>query len=100
MVNNDRTFGVPRSDKWPEVEQAFKKAHPTCAVCGSKKSLNVHHIKPFHLNQELELDPTNLITLCRPHHLLCGHLMEWASWNITVKDDAQHWKERILSRPK
>ena len=39
----------------------------------------MHHIKPFHLYPQLELDPNNLITLCRSKywrfdcHLAVGH---------------------------
>ena len=29
----------------------------------AKKKLNVHHVKPFHLYPQLELDENNLITV-------------------------------------
>ena len=39
----------------------------------------------------MELDPTNLITLCeikgREHHLLLGHLDDWESYNVNVRRD-------------
>lgn len=68
--------GAKRSSKWPTLEKHFLEAHPTCAACGSKKRLNVHHCKPFHLDPTLELDPNNLITLCmstKECHLHLGH---------------------------
>jgi 5-methylcytosine-specific restriction enzyme A len=73
-----RDIGVDakRSSKWPTVEKHFKETHPTCAACGSKNRLNVHHCKPFHLDPALELDPNNLITLCmdtKECHLHIGH---------------------------
>lgn len=65
-----------RSDKWPTVEKHFLETHPTCAACGGKDRLNVHHVKPFHLDPANELDPNNLITLCmgeKECHLHIGH---------------------------
>ena len=72
----DVGISAKRSGKWPTVEKHFLEAHPTCEACGSKKRLNVHHCKPFHLDPELELDPNNLITLCmdtKECHLHLGH---------------------------
>lgn len=68
--------GAKRSSKWPTLEKHFLAANPTCAACGSKNRLNVHHCKPFHLDPALELDPNNLITLCmdtKECHLYLGH---------------------------
>lgn len=43
-----------------------------CVRCGAKKdgrrSLHVHHIKPWAGNAELRFDPANVITLCRGCH--------------------------------
>ncbi|GCE16544.1 HNH endonuclease [Dictyobacter kobayashii] len=87
-------------------------------VCGHRgKGLQVHHIKPFHLYPELELDPNNLITLCeirgRTHHLLIGHLDDWESYNIRVRADTKRyahqnaitikanptWQKEVVQRP-
>jgi 5-methylcytosine-specific restriction enzyme A len=68
--------GAKRSTHWPTLEKHFLEEHPTCAACGSKKRLNVHHCMPFHLDPKLELDPNNLITLCmdsKECHLHLGH---------------------------
>lgn len=48
-----------RSPEWPHVREEFLKACPACAACGGTEDLNVHHIQPFHLHPELELDPAN-----------------------------------------
>jgi hypothetical protein len=61
--------------------------------------LNVHHKMPFHIDQSLELNPQNLITLCRPHHYLAGHLMNWSSYNPQVVVDSANWLAKINSRP-
>lgn len=68
--------GVKRSSHWPTLEKHFLEEYSTCAACGSKKRLNVHHCMPFHLDPKLELDPNNLITLCmdtKECHLHLGH---------------------------
>jgi 5-methylcytosine-specific restriction protein A len=83
--------GAKRSSKWPTVEKHFRETHPTCAACGSKKRLNIHHCKPFHMFPELELDPNNLITLCmdtKECHYQIGHLSHWHGYNPNVRQDA------------
>jgi predicted secreted acid phosphatase len=50
--------------------------------------VEVHHIFPVHLVPGLELVPTNLITLCRPHHFELGHHKDWADYNPDVRHDA------------
>ncbi len=89
---------TPRSPHWPAVEHAHLKLQPTCQVCGDKENLQVHHEKPFHLFPALELVDSNLITLCQPHHLLVGHLMRWAAWNPTVRQDVAAWRVKIAAR--
>jgi hypothetical protein len=93
--------GVVRSPHWPAVRESFLKVHPTCAACGGKIGLNVHHIKPYYLFPKLELVESNLITLCEQygHHLLFGHLMNWGSWNPLVVSDAAGWLKKVNNRP-
>lgn len=99
----DREFGAVRSSKWPQVRDAHIKQHPLCEVCGTKGTLlngcEVHHIRPFHLDKTLELQPENLFTLCRVHHFWWGHLGKWASHNSDVAEDAMIWKNKIKARP-
>lgn len=66
-------FEGPRSVEWHSVRNRFVAEHPVCEACGSTDQLNVHHVEPFHTNPELELQPSNLITLCREHHFRVGH---------------------------
>lgn len=81
-----------RSPRWDDVRDDHVKKHPTCAACGSTTRLQVHHIKPFHLFRELELDPTNLLTLCEQGdtrcHLRVGHHGSWKKYNENVVQDA------------
>ena len=72
-----------------------------CRGCGTKKHLQVHHKKPFHLHPELELDPKNLITLCMDVwrcHIELGHSGDWKAYNPHVEDDADLRIERIQTR--
>jgi len=97
-------FGIlryaTRSPKWSKVRKEFLKTNQICAACGTDKDLEVHHIVPVHINADLELDPSNLITLCsRPCHLLIGHLMDFKSWNPHVVSDAVFINLKIQQRP-
>jgi 5-methylcytosine-specific restriction endonuclease McrA len=99
--NRFRDVGVSakRSDKWPTVEHHFRAEHSTCAACGGKHRLNVHHVMPFHLDPSKELDPTNLITLCmgeKECHLHIGHGGSFKQYNPNVRKDAAE----ALAHPK
>ena len=90
-----------RSSHWPKLEKEFLEQHPTCEICGSKTRLNVHHIKPFHLFPELELDPTNLITLCMSRkecHFKIAHGSNFSSYcpNINLYIKQFHNKEKTF----
>ena len=91
-----------RSDKWPTVREHYLVGHPVCEACGSKDDLQVHHVEPFHLHPEKELDPTNLITLCGPGghncHLRIGHSFNFSAYNPHVREDAKQQDERIKNR--
>ncbi len=96
--------GTKRSDKWPEIRNAFIKSHPECACCGSKNKLQAHHKMPFHLHPDRELDVTNLITLCEDGthncHILFGHLRNFKSYNPNVEQDVATWVDKVKTRPK
>lgn len=104
------TKGVPlgavRSGRWPTARRNHLLKFPNCQVCGEAKlKVEVHHVKPFHLHPELELDPDNLITLCESMHngvschQLFGHLGDFHSVNKDVRQDAKEWAEKITKRP-
>lgn len=46
-------------------KETIKKYEGKCAVCGSDKDLEVHHIIPFNISRQ----HTDLILLCHPHHM-------------------------------
>jgi len=91
------TYEGPRSSEWVSVRNEFVRLHPRCEACGSGYDLNVHHVEPFHLRPDLELEPSNLITLCREHHFRIGHDPDgpwkpqkpsWSYWNPKVREHA------------
>ena len=87
-----------RSSRWNEVRDGFLVRHPVCEACGCGLRLQVHHVMPFHLHPELELDESNLITLCMgPNecHLRIGHGGSWGAYNPRVRIHA----ERFASVP-
>lgn len=92
-----------RSPHWDNVRKAYLKDHPICFICGTSKDLQVHHIRPFHLYPELELDPKNFITLCTSKywgfncHLVAGHAGNFRWENIHVVEDAA--RLHIISSP-
>jgi len=91
----DVKLGAKRSSGWRKVRNDFVKANPTCAVCGTKKDLEVHHIKDFSNYPELELINTNLLTLCHNEHFLFGHYKNWRLINKTIMEDTKTWRRKL-----
>jgi len=92
---SDRTLGAKRSKGWRAVRNRHMEAHPRCAISGKATFLHVHHIKPFWLSPDSELEPSNLVTLTRWHHFYFGHLGSWKSYN----KDILLWIEKVKQRP-
>jgi hypothetical protein len=100
-----KRHGRERSPHWGSVAKEHLRREPACVVCGYKgRKRQVHHIKPFHLHPDLELDPHNLITLCsargKEHHLLLGHLGAWDSYNEHIRADAKHFYRKTAAQIK
>lgn len=92
---------LPRSPKWPTVRDRYLREHPACEACGSRESLNVHHVESFRLHPERELDPSNLVCLCRTHHLVLGHSCggltggdNWKCENQNVRADIAKFRKQ------
>lgn len=78
-----------RSPKWPAARKKFLKTNKDCAACGSTVGLQVHHVAPYHLHPERELDPTNLVALCMSVgglecHSKIGHGGHFQAYNPDV----------------
>lgn len=101
LAQGKARLGQKRSSRWPTIRKAHLEKNPECAVCGGKKQVEVHHIKPFHLHPELELEPSNLISLCESKnkgvncHLFIGHLGSFQKMNEAVLEDAQFWAKKL-----
>ena len=93
--------GQRRSSKWKHVRHNHLLEHPECECCGRKTELEVHHIIPFSVAPDKELDPDNLITLCESKkngincHLLLGHLGDYKRFNPNVKSDVLEWRAKL-----
>lgn len=77
---------------WREIavqraKTSYREDHPACAVCGLERDIltrrqnDVHHMEPVHVAPHRACDATNLITLCRTHHFVVGHLKNWRDHN-------------------
>ena len=88
-----------RSSQWSGVRKENIKSY--CEFCERKPllGLNLHHILPFHLYPEAELDPTNFITVCRHCHLYFAHLGSFKSFNKDIKKEAEEWQTKRKHRP-
>lgn len=79
----------PRSSKWGSLRKKFLLLSPYCKLCGSTVKLEVHHKLPFHLFPELELEMSNLMTLCEGGngfncHLNFGHWGNYKFYNTEI----------------
>jgi hypothetical protein len=95
LYNRDTTVSTlkERSPKWTSVRAKFISKFPTCEACGTDDDLDVHHIKPFNTHPQLELDESNLITLCRHHHFTIGHWRNWSIVNPNVRTDCKELRK-------
>jgi len=98
--------GQRRSSKWRKIRAAHIKKNPRCNCCGLKTKVEVHHIIPFSIAPDLELNPENLMTLCENKkwgincHLLVGHLGNYRRINAAVAVDAISWRMKLGYYPK
>ena len=93
-----RLLGSRRSPDWRDFRNEHVKDY--CEFClKDNLPLEVHHIQPFHLFPELELDPDNVVTGCRPCHLKFFNLGSFRSYNIDVKEDIEKMSTKIKQRP-
>jgi len=78
-----------RSSGWRKARQQHIATESWCRACGRTSSLEVHHVVPFHQSPELELEPSNLITLCENWgvqcHLKLGHFGNWKTINPDIR---------------
>lgn len=94
-------YGAKRSSRWLQIRKEYIKNNPYCRCCGGKDKLEVHHKKPFWLFPKLELEFSNLITLCEKKlcHFTIGHLYSWKSYNPNIDKDIEIWNRKVAERP-
>jgi 5-methylcytosine-specific restriction endonuclease McrA len=91
-IVREKSKTLRRDKLWPMVRAAHLESNDSCAACGKKKKIQVHHIIPVHIDPSFELDSENLITLCMGQyecHLNVGHKGSWRNHNPNVRKDAQ-----------
>ena len=64
LCNTERATG--RGSRWNLSRKISLEKTPFCAICGTSKNLQVHHIVPFRLTNNNSQE--NLIPLCVKHH--------------------------------
>ena len=81
---NDQKRGSAASrgydSDWFRLRHAHLQTHPLCVVCGGKGT-HVDHIESVRDAPQRRLDPTNLRTMCGPHHS-----------QRTARDQSQNWR--------
>ncbi len=95
------TKPLTRSSGWSGVRSRHIRREPQCAVCRRRKDLEVHHIEDYSTRPELELEDSNLITLCSGStkcHFVFGHLGNWRSINPDVVEDAETFEKKMRER--
>lgn len=99
-IFNRKIRFAERSPRWTNVRKTHLSVNDYCLACGRKNKLEVHHIKPVHIFPELELELSNLVTLCAdPCHILFGHLMNFKSYNKDVIKDSTVYFNKVKNRP-
>lgn len=95
--------GAKRSSNWSKVRKQVLQDNKKCAICGATFKLRVHHLIPFHLAPDLELELDNLTVLCENKkygincHLLCGHLGNFRRTNPNCEIDIMVWHKKLLN---
>lgn len=85
-----------RNRAWAALSKRLREEAGRCAVCGSDKRLNVHHLLWRRVRADLVLDENNLICLCAKHHFLLhrGHETEFMAWLRDNRPDQWEWVMR------
>jgi len=94
-VQGKAPAGARRAGGWSAFRRQFMQMRPICEVCGRKRGLEAHHVIPFHVAPDLELEIHNLVALCRRCHLLIGHLGGWSRVNLDVLADVTALRFKI-----
>lgn len=82
-----------RPQAWRRAARDYKRRHPFCAVCQTRKDLEIHDVLPYHLVEDPEGKSyewwlTNFITLCHHDHHRLAHCGDptWLSYNPRIRE--------------
>ena len=64
LCRTERVNG--RGSRWKAIRDEAIRRAPFCAICGTLRRLDVHHITPYRLSRDNS--QANLIPLCKRHH--------------------------------
>ena len=78
-----------RGSRWKQIRLETIKKSPFCAVCGTNKNLQVHHIIPYRITKNN--DQENLIPLCTRHHKNI-EMMFLETEKYPIEDNELFWK--------
>jgi len=91
--------GLPRSPSWRKIRASHLEIEPRCLVCNGTEELTVHHWKPYHLFPELELERSNLGTLCeRLHCHLISHGGDYRAWIPDGRELVEKLRQSRITR--
>ena len=92
-------LSIARDKRWAKESRQFLADNPHCVVCGTTDYCVVHHVKPFHLFPELEMDWRYWRTVCETpshnDHFAVGHLFNWSRYNQEFDELAKRIKDLL-----
>jgi len=91
VISDISSVGFYTEYQMHKAKKAHVKKYSECAICGNRKYLEVHHIKPVHVYPHLACSETNFITLCDPKNNGChrhlGHYSNFRSkYNTHIRE--------------
>jgi hypothetical protein len=93
LCRTDRQTG--RGSQWRKTQREAIARAPFCALCGTSKRLQVHHIIPFRLT--FDNSQENLIPLCQRHHKVVETaFLETEKYGLDMALTA--WRSMLLER--
>ena len=95
LCKSGRTTG--RGSQWKKIRDQVVVAFPFCAVCGTTKKLQVHHIIPFRLTHDNSKE--NLIPLCVTHHKAVEYsFVKTEHEEIDIQTQSIFWRATLRAR--
>jgi len=85
--------GVPRHPQWRKESGLWLRGK-VCAASGSTRNVRAHHLIPFHVRPDLEMDCDNWLALSDDgwgginYHILIGHGGDFTDYNPHAVGDA------------